>query len=186
MRRERHGRGGNRLVASHYADHGVEHLPAANQFNGIGDQFAAHQRSAHAFGAHGFAIGDRDGIEFHGSAAGGANAFFHFGREPPQVKVARHGFDPGVGHADQRLAKIGVGEADGFEHGARRSPVAPVGDSAAAMLKIHEIDYKDYMSEEMYPTEVKLIRGGAKSRKTGNLRSSDARRRTRLQVPQLA
>ena len=53
------------------------------------------------------------------------------------MKIARHGFDPGVGHADQGLAKIGVSEADGLEHGTRRSPVAPVGDSAAAMLKIH-------------------------------------------------
>jgi len=35
-----------------------------------------------------------------GSAARGANAFLHFGGEPPQVKVTRHGFNPGIGHAE--------------------------------------------------------------------------------------
>src|SRR5438132_12076125 len=135
--RQRHGCAEDRLVAPHHAHHGVEQLSAADQFNRIGDQLAAYQRSPHAFGAHGFAVGDGDGVEFHGSAAGGANAFFHFGGEPSQMKVARHGFDPGVGHADQRLAQVGVGEANSFEHGARRGPVASLGNSAAAMLEIH-------------------------------------------------
>ena len=35
------------------------------------------------------------------------------------------------------LREIVVGEADRLEHGARRSAVAPVGDTAAAMLEIH-------------------------------------------------
>ena len=128
---------GNRLIATHDADYCVKQLPAAHEFNGIGNQLAAYQRRPHAFRAHGFAVGDGDGIEFHGSAAGGTNAFFHLGREPPQVKVAGHGFDPGVGYADQRLAEVGVGEANRFKHGARRSPVAPVSNSAAAMFEIH-------------------------------------------------
>ena len=98
--RQRHGGRGNGLVAAHHADHGVEHLPAADQLDGIGNHLAAHQRRAHAFGAHGLAVGDGDGVELHGRAAGGANAFFHFGRQAPQMKVAGHGFDPGVGHAD--------------------------------------------------------------------------------------
>ena len=59
---------------------------------------------------------------------------FTLAAEPAQVKVAGHGFDPGVGHADERLGQIGVGETNGFEHGARRSPVAPVGDTATAMF----------------------------------------------------
>src|SRR5208337_4730440 len=66
-----------------------------------------------------------------------ANAFFHLGGEPPQMKVARHGFDPGIGHTDQRLAQVGISKSDGFEHGARRSAVAPVSDSVATMLEVH-------------------------------------------------
>jgi len=57
-----------------------------------------------------------------GRAARGANAFLHFGGETPEVKVAGHGFDPGIGDADERFAQIVVGETDGFEHGTRRSP----------------------------------------------------------------
>ena len=51
---------------------------------------------------------------------------FTLADKPPQVKVARHGLDPGVGDADERLCQIVVGKADGFEHGAGRSPVAPI------------------------------------------------------------
>ena len=134
-----HGRGRDRLIATHHANDRVEQLSAADQFNRIGDHLATYQRSPHAFGAHGFAVGDGDGVELHGSAAGGANAFFHFGRKPPQVKVAGHGFNPGVGHADQRLAEVGISEANRFEHGTRRSPVASVGYSAATMFKIHDV-----------------------------------------------
>ena len=136
--RQRHGGGGNGFVAADDADDGVEHLPAAHQFDGIGDDLAAHQRGAHAFGAHGLAVGNGDGVELHGRAAGGANAFLHLGGEPAQVKVAGHGFDPGVGHADEGTAQVLVGESDGFEHGARRSLVAPVGDAATAMFEVHE------------------------------------------------
>ena len=53
------------------------------------------------------------------------------------MEVAGHGFNPGVGDADQRLVQIAVGEADRLEHGARRCPVTPVGDAAAAMFEVH-------------------------------------------------
>ncbi len=134
---QRHGGRRDGLVAAYDADDGVEELAAADQFDRIGNDFAADQRGLHAFGAHGFAVADGDGIELHGRAARGANAFLHLGREAAQVEVAGHGFDPGVGDADERLAEIVVGEADRLEHGARRSAVAPVGDTAAAMLEIH-------------------------------------------------
>src|SRR5208282_6683034 len=96
------------------------------------------QRRLHAFGAHGFAVGNGDGVEFHGSASGGADAFFHLGRKAAQVEVAGHGLNPGVGYGDQRLGQVGVGEADGFVHGAGRSLVAPVGDAATAMFEVHD------------------------------------------------
>ena len=52
-----------------------------------------------------------------------------------QVEVARHGFDPRVGDADDRLLQVLIGEADGLEHGARRSAVASLGDGVA--LQFH-------------------------------------------------
>ena len=137
MRGERHGGRGDRLVAAHDADDRVKQLSATDQFYRVGDDFAAHQRGLHAFGAHGLAIADGDGVELHGRAAGGTDAFLHLGRQAAQVKVARHGFDPGIGDADERLAQIVVRKADRLEHGARRSAVAPVGDTVAAMLEIH-------------------------------------------------
>ena len=62
---------------------------------------------------------------------------FTLADEAAQVEVAGHGFDPGIGDADERLGEIGVGEADGFEHGARGRAVASVGDAAAAMFEVH-------------------------------------------------
>ncbi len=136
--RQRHAGGGNGLVAAHHTNYGVEHLAAADQFDGIRNQLAAHQRGPHALGAHGFAVGDGDGVELHRRAAGGANAFFHLRREAAQVEVAGHGFDPGVGHSDDGAAEVGVGESDGFEHGAGRSLIAPVGDAATAVFEVHD------------------------------------------------
>ena len=54
------------------------------------------------------------------------------------MKVAGHGFDPSVGHSDDRAAQVLVGESDGFEHGAGRRLVAPVRDATTAMFEVHE------------------------------------------------
>jgi len=40
-------------------------------------------------GVHRDAVGDRHRVEFHGRAAGGANALFHVSREVAQMVVAR-------------------------------------------------------------------------------------------------
>ena len=53
------------------------------------------------------------------------------------MKVARHGFDPGVGHADDGFAEIAVGESDRLEHGASAGAISPVGDATAAVFRIH-------------------------------------------------
>src|SRR5438552_85998 len=53
------------------------------------------------------------------------------------MEVARHGFDPRVGDADQRTAEIGIGESNSLEHGASAGAVAPFGDSTADVLEIH-------------------------------------------------
>ena len=133
---KRHGGRGDCLVATDYADRRVEKLSAADQLDGVSNHLATHERRLHAFCAHGLAVGDGYGVEFHRSAAGGANAFFHLGRKAPQVEVAGHGFDPGIGYGDERLGEIVVGEADCLVHGARRSLVAPVGDVATAMFEV--------------------------------------------------
>ena len=99
--------------------------------------FAADQRCPHAFGAHGFAVADRDRVELHGSAACGADAFLHLGGQAAQVEVAGHGFNPGVGDADDGFGQIAVGESDGLEHGAGRGLIASVGDSVTAVFEIH-------------------------------------------------
>ena len=134
------------FVASHHTNHCVKHLPAANQFDGIGNQFAAYQGCAHPLGAHGFAIADGDGVEFHWRPTGSANPFLHLGRHPAQVKVAGHGFNPGIGNADQWLGQIAVSKSNGFEHGARRCLVASVGDKSASMFQIHRL--RDYARED--------------------------------------
>ena len=54
-----------------------------------------------------------------GVRAGGANALLHVLGERAQVQVAGADLDPGVGHADERLPQVGVGEAGALEHGAR-------------------------------------------------------------------
>src|SRR6185312_3836819 len=75
--RQGHGSGGNRLIASHHANNRIEKLTAADQFDGIGNDLAAHQRGTHAFGAHGFAVGNRDGVELHRRSASRANALLY-------------------------------------------------------------------------------------------------------------
>src|SRR5260370_26701531 len=75
------------------------------------------------------------GVDLHPGAPRLANSFLHLGREPPQMKIARHSLDPGIGYADQRLTEVRVGKANGFKHGTRRGAVAPVSNFAAAMLE---------------------------------------------------
>ena len=114
--RQRHGGCWNRLIAAHNANHSVKQLPTAHQLNGVGNHFAAHQRCAHAFGSHSLAIADGNRVELHRGAARGANALFHLRRDPPQVEVARHGFNPGVGDSNQRLGEVFARESDCFKH----------------------------------------------------------------------
>ena len=75
--RQSHRRRRNCFVAAHHAHHSVEHLPTAHQFDGIGNDFAAHQRGSHTLCAHRLAIADGDGVELHGRTARGADSFFH-------------------------------------------------------------------------------------------------------------
>ena len=67
--------------------------------------------------AHGDAVGDGDGVELHGRAAGVANAFLHGCGEFAQMEVAGADLGPGVGDADDGLVQIFVGESDRLQHG---------------------------------------------------------------------
>ena len=103
---EGHDDAGHVLVASADADEAVEEIAARDEFDGVGDHFARDQRSLHTLRAHGDAVGDGDGVELHGRAAGFANAFFESLGYFVQVDVAGADLGPRVGDADDRLVQI--------------------------------------------------------------------------------
>src|SRR5919199_1526983 len=98
-RRPRHG-----LVASYEGDDGVEHVTAAHELYRVRYHLAAYQRGLHPLGAHSNAVGDSDGVELHRRTPCGPDALLDPFGKPALVKVAGHGFDPGVRHPDYRLA----------------------------------------------------------------------------------
>ena len=116
--REGHDGGGHVLVAAGDADEAVEGVAARDELDGVGDDLAGDQRGLHAFGAHGDAVGDGDGVELHGRAAGLANAFLDGFGDLAQMEVAGADLGPGVGDADDGLVQVVFGEADGAEVGA--------------------------------------------------------------------
>ena len=109
---------GNCLVASGQRDHRVEHVAAPDEFDGIGDDFAAHERSPHAVRAHGFAVADGDRVELHRSAAGCAHALLHFFREVRRCEL--HGIVSiqVLAMPTMRLWQVGIRKTDGPEIGA--------------------------------------------------------------------
>ena len=112
--RESHHRAGNGLVAAADGDDCVERVRAHEQFDGIGDHFAGHERAFHAFGAHRDAVGNHDRVAFDGSAAGRANPFLDFFGEAAKMHVARRHVRPGVRHGHERLRQVRVGESGCF------------------------------------------------------------------------
>ena len=131
---EGHGAGGDGLVAANDDDQGVEGVADGGDFNGVGDDLAADQRGAHALGAHGDAVANGDGVDLHGSPAGGADAFLDALGHAPVVEVAGHGFDPLVRHADDGPGQICIGKADGLELGTGRRAGRAVGHGGAVAL----------------------------------------------------
>jgi hypothetical protein len=129
--RERHRRARNRLVAADEDDDGVEVVRPRDQLDRVGDDLAADERHAHALGAHGDAVGHRDGVELHRRGAGFADAVLDRRRQPPQVVVARADFDPGVGDPDERFPEVFVGKSHRFEHGAGGRAVGAARDREA-------------------------------------------------------
>ena len=130
--RQGHNAAGNGFVATDKDNERIKEIAARDEFDGVRDDFAADEGSAHALGAHGDAIGNGDGVEFERSAAGGANPVFYVLCEFAKVIVAGTDFDPGVGHADQGLAEILVTKAGGSKHGASGRTMRSVGESVTA------------------------------------------------------
>jgi len=120
------------LIAARKTDERVEMIAARDQLDGIGNDFAADERTLHPFRAHADAVGDRHRVELHGRRAGGANTLFDLGCQPAQMKIARPDLDPGVGDPDDGPGKVLVGKSRRFEHRPRRRPVRAIGDNRAA------------------------------------------------------
>ena len=131
---EDHGAGGDGLVAADDDDEGVKGVADGGDFDGVGNDLAADQGGAHAFGAHGDAVADGDGVDLHGGAAGGADALLDALGHAPVVEVAGHGFDPLMRHADDGPGQVLIGEADGLELGAGRGAGRAIGHGGAVAL----------------------------------------------------
>src|SRR5262249_16537913 len=124
--RHRHHHRRDGLVAARDAHEGVEEVPAHHQLDGVGDPVTADERGLHALGSHRDAIGHRDRVELDRRTAGGPDPFLHLLGQLAVVCIARRELDPAVGHTDERLLEVFVGEADGSEVGARGGPVGAV------------------------------------------------------------
>ena len=102
--RERHDGAGDRLVAAREGDDGVEEVAATDELDRVGDHLAADERGLHPARAHRDAVADRDRVQLHRRAAGGADALLDLRGERAQMEVAGHRLDPRRGDADDRLA----------------------------------------------------------------------------------
>ena len=113
-----HDAGGHVFVAAADGDEPVEHFASGDGFDGIGDDFAGDEAVFHAFGAHGDAVRDGDGVEDDAFTAGRVDAFGGFEGELIDVDVAGSDLAPCAGDADLAFFEVCAFEADGVEHGA--------------------------------------------------------------------
>src|SRR5206468_5241151 len=90
----------------------------------------------HALGGERDPVGDGDGVDLDGSAAGLTHSFLHELRELAVVEVAGHDLDPGVRHADERLAEVVVAVADRPHHRPRRRTRGAVDHDAAVTADV--------------------------------------------------
>ena len=134
---QRHHGGGDRLVAGTDRDHRIERLSEGDQLDRVGNHLAADQRRLHPLGAHRDPVRDRDRVELHRRPAGLADPLLDLGAERPEVEVAWHRLDPGVGDADQRLAQRLIVVADALQLGAGGGALGALGERAALVLEVH-------------------------------------------------
>ncbi len=94
------------LVAACHADQRIIGMPAHGQLNAVGNPVARDQRAAHAFMAHGDAVGNRDGAELARGTVGGLHAFGDGMSLAHQCCVARRGLIPAGGDPDKGLPDV--------------------------------------------------------------------------------
>ena len=132
-----HDGAGHVLVAAGDADDAVEEVAAGDELDGVGDDFAGDERGFHAFGAHGDAVGDGDGVELHGGSAGFADAFLDGFGDVAEVEVAWADLGPGVGYSDDRFVEVFFGEAYAAEVGAGGGAGGAFGQGDAVFFRVH-------------------------------------------------
>ena len=108
----RHHHAGQRLVAAGEGDERVIGMAARHRLDAVGDDFARHQRVAHAAVVHRHRVGHRDRGEIERHAARAADGGAGLARELPEQRIARRHAPVGRGDADERLAQIGIRQAE--------------------------------------------------------------------------
>ncbi len=96
-------------------------MGACDGFDAVGDEFARGQGILHAGVAHGDAVANGDGVEFHGDAAGVFDALLEEGADFIEVAVAGDEAFVRVANADERLFHVGTFHAASEHERAVRS-----------------------------------------------------------------
>ena len=116
----RHEHARDDLVAVGHQDQAVHRMGRGHDFDGVGDDLPGGQGIFHALMMHGQAVADADDPELQGGAAGQAHPGLGGLGDLVQVDVAGNEFVEGIGHPDDGLVNLPVGEAHGLEERAVR------------------------------------------------------------------
>ena len=114
----RHEHARDDLVAVGHQDQAVHGVGHGHDLDGVGDELPGGQGIFHALVVHGQAVADADDPELQGGAAGQAHPRLGGLGDLVQVEMAGDEFVKGIGHADDGLVDLPVGEAHGLEQGA--------------------------------------------------------------------
>ncbi len=114
----RHEHAGDDLVAVGHQDEAVHGMGRGHDLDGVGDELPGRQGIFHAGVVHGQAVADADDAELQGGAAIEAHPGLGRLGDLVQVDVAGDEFVKGIGHADNGLVDLPVGQAHGLEEGA--------------------------------------------------------------------
>ena len=113
-----HEHAGDDLVAVGHQDEAVHGMGRGHDLDGVGDELPGRQGIFHAGVVHGQAVADADDPELEGGAAIEAHPGLGRLGDLVQVDVAGDEFVKGIGHADDGLVDLPVGQAHGLEEGA--------------------------------------------------------------------
>ena len=114
----RHEHARDDLVAVGHQDQAVKRVGHGHDLDGVGDELPGGQGIFHALVVHGHAVADADDPELQGGAAGHAHPGLGGLGDLVQVDVAGDEFVKGIGHPDDGLVDLPVGEPHGLEEGA--------------------------------------------------------------------